>query len=157
MTYLRTLVLATLACVVAVAAQPAHAQNSDYWKSAAIVGGSTAAGAYIGHKITHSTTGTMIGAGTGAALGYAIDARRRRNADYNNAYGYVDPNAGYGYGAGPYSGGGPYTGQGGYGPQGGYGSYDPAGGYYGGQYPGNGGAPYGYPYPGFQSRSHRGH
>jgi hypothetical protein len=99
-----------------VAIQPAHAQSGDTWKSVAIIGGSTAAGAYVGHKVA-GPTGTWIGAGVGAAAGYAIDRRRRANEYYNQAGngGYYDPNAGYNgnggyYGNGPYYGG-PYGGQ----------------------------------------------
>lgn len=152
-----------------VMAQPSQAQTADYWKSAAIIGGSTAVGAYVGHKIA-GTPGTVIGAGIGASAGYAIDARRRRNSSYNNeAYAYgdqsgygapygpngpYDPNAGYN---GPYSGSSQYPGP--YGPNGGYGQNGPYGGYgQNGPYGGNGGyGPYsgGYPYPGFQSSSAR--
>src|SRR5205807_7439265 len=103
-----------LAVLVAMAAQPAHAQSSDTWKSVAIIGGSTAAGAFIGHKVGGST-GTLIGAGAGAAAGYAIDRHRRANAYYNN-----NP-----YAYGPYGSDSPYYGNGGYngGPYGGTSSY----------------------------------
>lgn len=116
MTYTRVLfAIALLVAFTAVAIQPAQAQTSDTWKSVAIIGGSTAAGAYIGHKIA-GPTGTWIGAGVGASVGYAIDRRRRQNEVYNQ--GYYDPNAGYypdqnggyypsGVYNGPY-GGGPY-------------------------------------------------
>ena len=107
------LALALIFSVVALAVgtQSAHAQTtSDTWKSVAIIGGSSAAGAYIGHKIG-GPTGTVIGAAGGAAVGYAIDRHRRNNAYYNQ-YGYApgpgpyDPNAGY------YGNGGPYYGNG---------------------------------------------
>lgn len=106
----RLVALALLVVFTAVAVQPAHAQSSDTWKSVAIIGGSTAAGAYIGHKIA-GPTGTWIGAGIGATAGYAIDRRRRANESYNqypygDNTGYYDPNSGY-YGNGPYNGG-PY-------------------------------------------------
>jgi len=78
---------------------PAHAQSNDAWKSAAIIGGSTAAGAYVGYRVGGST-GAYIGAATGAAAGYAID-QRRRQAEYNNGYygdnGDYSPNDGGGY------------------------------------------------------------
>jgi hypothetical protein len=159
----RLIALAAAATFMGMAIQPAQAQNADYWKSAAIIGGATAAGAYIGHKVA-GTAGTVIGAGVGGSMGYAIDARRRRNSAYNQAYAYgdqgqyggapygpngqYDPNAGYN---GPYSGNGQYGGAyGGYGPNGGNDSYGNGG--YNGPYAGNG-SPYdnGYPYPGFQS------
>src|SRR6185369_6318185 len=76
------LLVATFASVM-----PARAQSSDTWKSVAIIGGTTAAGAYIGHKVA-GRTGTYVGAAAGAATGYAIDRRRRQNASYNNDYGY---------------------------------------------------------------------
>ena len=111
----RLMALALLVTFTVVAMQPAHAQTNDTWKSAAIIGGATAAGAYIGHKVA-GPTGTWIGAGAGAAVGYAIDRRRRQNQYYNQ--GYYDPNAGYspngnnGYYGGPYdSGSYPYTAQ----------------------------------------------
>jgi hypothetical protein len=75
----------------------AQSVSSDTWKSVAIIGGTTAAGAIIGHKIGGST-GTWIGAAAGAAGGYAIDKHRRNNQYYNNGYGYngySNPNAGY--------------------------------------------------------------
>ena len=103
---------------------PAKAQSSDTWKSVAIIGGSTAAGAYIGHRIA-GNTGAYIGAAAGASAGYAIDRWRRQN-DYN---GYYGGNGGY------YGNNGPY-----------YGGNYPAndnGGYYG---------PYGYP-SGYQSNA----
>ena len=110
---------------------PARAQSADTWKSIAIIGGSTAAGAYIGHKIGGSN-GAYLGAAVGASAGYAIDRRRRQNENYNSDY--------------PYGDGGYYGGN---------------GGYYGNDYPysGNGGY-YGdsrntYPYPsGYQSNSY---
>lgn len=102
-------------------AQPAQAQSSDTWKSVAIIGGSTAAGAYIGHKIG-GDRGAYIGAAAGAATGYAID-RHRRQAEYNN--GYYGNNSGY------------------------YGNNDPNGngGYYGNNYPPDNGGYYGGPAP----------
>lgn len=99
-------------------ARPAQAQSSDTWKSVAIIGGSTAAGAYIGHKVA-GAQGAYIGAAAGAATGYAIDRRRRQN-EYNNGYygdnsGYYGNNDGY-YGNnypsndnGGYYGGAPYA------------------------------------------------
>src|ERR1700744_2403947 len=72
---------------------PARAQSSDTWKSVAIIGGSTAAGAYIGHKVA-GTTGAYVGAAVGASAGYAIDRRRRQNETYNADYPYGD-NGGY--------------------------------------------------------------
>jgi hypothetical protein len=68
--------------------QPAQAQSADTWKSIGIIGGSTAAGAYIGHKVGGSK-GALVGAGVGASAGYAIDRRRRANAYYNQS-GYRD-------------------------------------------------------------------
>jgi hypothetical protein len=112
-----------------VAARPAQAQSNDTWKSVAIIGGSTAAGAIIGHKIG-GATGAYVGAAAGAATGYAIDRRRRQNNEYNNGY----------YG-------GNYPNNGGYFPS--------NGGYYGNGYPSNSGS---YPYQANNgySRSHRG-
>ena len=146
----RLVATAVAASLIMLAIQPAQAQSSDYWKSAAIIGGSTAAGAYIGHKLA-GTTGTMVGAGMGAAVGYAIDSRRRAGAYNTYGDGSYGPDAQYG----PYGGnatyGGPYNGpndpnagyNGPYGPYGGNGPYGPSGnGPYGGAYP--------YP-PGFQS------
>src|SRR3954462_10238287 len=78
------LLVATVASVM-----PAHAQSADTWKSIVIIGGSTAAGAYIGHKVA-GRKGAYVGAPTGAAAGYAIDRRRRHNRDYNNDYAYDD-------------------------------------------------------------------
>lgn len=109
----RLIALAMLLAFTVVAMQPAHAQSSDTWKSVAIIGGSTAAGAYIGHKVA-GPTGTWIGAGVGASVGYAIDRRRRQNEVYNQ--GYYDPNGGYypdptgGYYPGSVYGGSPYPG-----------------------------------------------
>lgn len=112
MNYTRVLIaLALLVACTSVAIQPAQAQSSDTWKSVAIIGGSTAAGAYIGHKVAGST-GAWIGAGIGATAGYAIDRKRRQNQVYDQ--GYYDPNAGYypdptgGYYPGSVYGGGPY-------------------------------------------------
>src|SRR5690349_1656663 len=94
----RLIAFTMVAAFTAVAMQPAQAQTSDMWKSAAIIGGSTAAGAYIGHKVA-GRTGAYIGAGIGATAGYAIDRRRRQNEAYNQGYypdngnnGYYDPN-----------------------------------------------------------------
>jgi hypothetical protein len=99
-----------------VSVKPAQAQSSDTWKSVAIIGGSTLAGAYIGHKIG-GTTGAYVGAAAGASTGYAIDRWRRQN-EYNNGY--------YGNNGGYYGNNGPYYG----------GNYPPNdnGGYYGGPY-----------------------
>jgi hypothetical protein len=80
------LLVAAFTCVM-----PASAQSADTWKSIAIIGGSTAAGAYVGHKVA-GTKGAYIGAAVGATAGYAIDRRRRQNADYNSDYPY--PNSG---------------------------------------------------------------
>ncbi len=98
---------------------PAQAQSNDAWISAAIIGGSTAAGAIIGHRVA-GTTGAYVGAAVGGATGYAID-RRRRQSRYNNGY-YGDNG---GYNNGPYGDGG-YSN-----------NYPPSdnGGYYGGGYP----------------------
>jgi len=116
------LLLATLTSAV-----PARAQSGDTWKSVAIIGGSTAAGALIGHKIG-GRTGAYVGAAAGAAAGYAIDRRRRQNVDYNN--GYYGDNGGY------YGNNDPYYGN---------------GGYYGNGYP----AANGYPGNGYSARSNR--
>ncbi len=116
--------IALVLTIALVAAHPAQAQTSgDTWKSIAIIGGSTAAGAIIGHKVA-GTTGAYIGGAAGAAAGYAID-RHRRNNEYNNGYygdnypnngGYYPSNGGY------YGNGYPYASNGGYYPyQGSYG------------------------------------
>jgi len=103
------LLVATFASVMT-----AQVQNADAWKSVAIIGGSTAAGAYIGHKVGGST-GAYVGASVGASAGYAIDSRRRQNQYYNSGSpygngGYSGSNGGY-YGNGlPYSGNGGYYG-----------------------------------------------
>ena len=123
----RLVALALVAAFTSVAMQPAQAQRSDTWKSIAIIGGSTAAGAYIGHKVA-GRTGAVVGAGVGASVGYSIDRRRRAN-EYNQ------------YGDNGYYGNDPYYGN---------------GGYYGGPYngPSNGPYdPYGYP-SGFQGNNH---
>ncbi len=128
----RLVALALVAAFTSVAMQPAQAQSSDTWKSIAIIGGSTAAGAYIGHKMA-GRTGAVVGAGVGASVGYSIDRRRRANEYYNQ------------YGDNGYYGNDPYYGNGGY-----------YGGYYGGPYgaPSNGPYdPYGYP-SGFQGNSY---
>src|SRR4051794_4375237 len=78
----RLIAMAVVVAFTTVAMQPAQAQASDTWKSAAIIGGATAAGAYVGHKVA-GPTGTWIGAGVGASVGYAIDRRRRQNQVYN--------------------------------------------------------------------------
>jgi len=126
----RLIALAIVAAFTSAAMQPAQAQSADTWKSIAIIGGSTAAGAYIGHKMAGGT-GAMVGAGVGASVGYSIDRRRRAN-EYNQ----------YGDNGGYYGNNDPYYGS----------NNDPYygnGGYYGG--PSNG--PYN-PYPsGFQSNS----
>src|SRR5690348_9752106 len=110
----RLVALALVAAFTSVAMQPAQAQSSDTWKSVAIIGGSTAAGAYIGHKMA-GRTGAVVGAGVGASVGYSIDRRRRAN-EYNqygdNGYYGNDPYHGNsGYYGGPYDGpSGPYNG-----------------------------------------------
>ena len=92
------LLVATFASVMT-----AQVQNADAWKSVAIIGGSTAAGAYIGHKVG-GNTGAYVGAAVGASAGYAIDRRWRQNQNYNSNY--PSGNGGY-YGNGlPYSGNG---------------------------------------------------
>jgi hypothetical protein len=102
----RCVALTMLATFTLLALRPAQALSADTWKSVAIIGGSTAAGAYVGHKVAGST-GALIGAGVGASVGYVIDSRRRANA-YNNQYAYGD--GGY-YGTnGPYYGNGEYNG-----------------------------------------------
>src|SRR5690348_16754421 len=123
----RLVVLALIAAFTSVAMQPAQAQSSDTWKSVAIIGGSTAAGAYIGHKMA-GRTGAVVGAGVGASVGYSIDRRRRAN-EYNQ------------YGDNGYYGNDPYYGNGGY-----YGG--PNSGPYNGPYD-----PYGYP-SGFQGNNY---
>ena len=107
----RLVALALVATFASVAMQPAQAQSADTWKSVAIIGGSTAVGAYVGHKVGGST-GALVGAGVGASAGYAIDRRRRANEYYNqSAYGdsgYYGNNGGnYGgdYGNGGYNSG----------------------------------------------------
>src|SRR3954462_8444296 len=75
---------------------PAHAQSADTWKSIAILGGSTAAGAYIGHKVA-GRTGADGGAAVGASTGYAIDRRRRQNQNYDGYYGDNGGSYGNGY------------------------------------------------------------
>jgi hypothetical protein len=106
----RCVALAILATFTLLALRPAQAQSADTWKSVAIIGGSTAAGAYVGHKVA-GPTGALIGAGVGASVGYEIDSRRRANA-YNNQYaygdgGYYGTNGAY-YRNGEYNGG-PYA------------------------------------------------
>src|SRR5579872_1491954 len=96
----RLVALAMVATFTSIAMQPAQAQSADTWKSVAIIGGSTAAGAYIGHRVA-GRTGALVGAGVGASAGYAIDRRRRAN-EYYNQYGdngYYGNNGGY-YGNG---------------------------------------------------------
>ena len=110
----RLLALAIVTTFTSLAMQPAaQAQSSDTWKSVAIIGGSTVAGAYIGHKVA-GPTGAWIGAAAGASTGYAIDRRRRANESYNQYgdngyYGNNDPYYGNGgnggYNGGPYNGG----------------------------------------------------
>lgn len=157
----RWFALALVASLMLLARPSAQAQSTgDYWKSAAIIGGSTAAGAYIGHKVG-GTAGTVIGAGVGASAGYAIDRRRRQSQYNNNPYASNDPAAQYS----PYGNTDPY-GQGGYSPypaNGGYNGPYNNGPYAGGPSNGQGGygpygnaGPYGSPYPGpygFQSRT----
>ncbi len=94
----RLIALTMIVTFASVAVQPAHAQSADTWKSVAIIGGSTAAGAYIGHKVAGGT-GTLIGAGVGATAGYVIDRHRRANEYYNQSTygdtGYYSPTGGY--------------------------------------------------------------
>ena len=103
----RFVALAMVATFTSVAMQPAQAQSADTWKSVAIIGGSTAAGAYIGHKFAGST-GALVGTGLGASAGYAIDRRRRAKQYYsqyaNGDGGYYGNNDAY-YGNGGYYGG----------------------------------------------------
>jgi hypothetical protein len=93
----RGYLVAIVVAATFVSAAPAQAQVSDAWKSAAIIGGSTAAGAYLGHKIAGSS-GAYVGAAAGAAAGYAIDQRRRQN-EYNDGYSSDGP---YGDNGGSY-------------------------------------------------------
>ncbi|HVP50793.1 MAG TPA: hypothetical protein VMT05_01690 [Terriglobales bacterium] len=100
-----------VAAFTSLAIQPVQAQTADAWKSIAIIGGSTAAGAYVGHRIG-GPTGALIGAGLGASAGYAVDQYRRRNEYYNESAGdgggYYPNSSGY-PGNGPYYGDdGPY-------------------------------------------------
>ena len=139
----RFVALAIVAAFTFVAMQPAQAQSSDTWKSVAIIGGSTAAGAIIGHKIG-GRTGAFVGAAVGGSAGYAIDKRRRQNqydryAYGDNGYGNYDPyydDGYYGDNGGYYGNNGGYYGNGGYNG----GSYDNGGyaypaGYQGNNYP----------------------
>jgi len=109
----RFVALAIVTTFASLAIQPAQAQSSDTWKSVAIIGGSTVAGAYVGHKVGGSA-GAWVGAAVGASTGYAIDKRRRDNEYYNQYgdngyYGNNDPYYGNGgYNGGPYDGGYPY-------------------------------------------------
>ena len=98
--------LAMVATFTSVTIQPVQAQSADTWKSVAIIGGSTVAGAYIGHKVAGGT-GAWVCAGVGAAAGYAIDRHRRQNEYYNQYGGYYPNSSGY-------PGNGPYYGDGGY-------------------------------------------
>ena len=137
----RLVALAIVTVFTSLTLQPAQAQSADTWKSIAIIGGSTAAGAYIGHKVG-GRTGALVGAGVGASAGYAIDRRRRANQYYNQ----------YAYGDGGYYGnnGGYYGNNGGY--YGNDGGYYGKGGYNGGPYDGGG-----YPYPSsYQSSNYYG-
>lgn len=102
--------LAMVATFTSVAIQPVQAQSADTWKSIAIIGGSTAAGAYVGQKIA-GPTGALVGAELGTSAGYAIDQYRRRN-EYYNQYGYGD--GGYYTNSSGYSGNGAYYGDSGY-------------------------------------------
>ena len=107
--------LALVLAIALISARPAQAQNGDTWKSIAIIGGSTAAGAIIGHKVG-GATGAYVGAAAGAATGYAIDRHRRQN-EYNNGYygGNYPSNGGYYPSDGGYYGNGyPYPSNGGY-------------------------------------------
>ena len=80
------LAILLLGTVVSLMPTQAQAQStaSDTWKSIAIIGGTTAAGAYIGHRVA-GRTGAYVGAAAGATAGYAIDRHRRQN-EYNNGY-----------------------------------------------------------------------
>jgi hypothetical protein len=100
------LAILLLGTVVSLLPTNAQAQStaSDTWKSIAIIGGTTAAGAYIGHRVA-GRTGAYVGAAAGATAGYAIDRHRRQN-EYNNGYygnygGYYNDapyqNGSYGY------------------------------------------------------------
>ena len=102
--------LAMVATFTSVAIQPVQAQSADTWKSVAIIGGTTAAGAYVGQKIG-GPTGALVGAGLGASAGYTIDEYRRRNEYYNQS-GYDD--GGYYPNSSRYPANGPYDGDGGY-------------------------------------------
>ena len=106
--WIALLLFATVAYVM-----PASAQSADTWKSVAIIGGSTAAGAYIGHKVA-GTTGAYVGAAVGASAGYAIDRHRRQNEAYNNGpygdNGYYGDNGPYPSNVYPDSGNGGYYG-----------------------------------------------
>ncbi len=130
----RLIAIALVMAFTGVAIQPAQAQSSDTWKSIAIIGGSTAAGAYVGHKIA-GPTGAWIGAGVGATAGYAIDRKRRENEYNQYGYygnsGYNDPNGYYGNSGYNYPGSGYYGNNNGY--------YGGTNGNYGGNY---NGAPY---------------
>jgi hypothetical protein len=106
----RLVVLLLVAAFMSVT--PARAQSADTWKSIAIIGGSTAAGAYIGHKVG-GRTGAYVGAAAGATAGYAIDRRRRQNQNYNNDYQYGNDGY-YGDNGGYYGNNYPYAGNGGY-------------------------------------------
>ena len=108
----RFVALAMVATFTSVAMQPAQAQSPDTWKSIAIIGGSTAAGAYVGHQVA-GPTGAWVGAGLGASTGYAIDNYRRRNEYYNDQYAYGDGGY-YTNGGGYYGNNGGYYGDGGY-------------------------------------------
>ena len=103
--------LAVVATFMLVAMQPAQAQSADTWKSVAIIGGSTAGGAYVGHRIA-GPIGGVVGAGVGASAGYAIDRYRRNREYYNNQYAYE--NGGYPDNGGYYGNGREYPGNGGY-------------------------------------------
>lgn len=130
-------VLMLLAMFISLTPKQAQAQSSDTWKSIAIIGGSTAAGAIVGHAVG-GRTGAYVGAAVGAGTGYAIDHRRRQN-EYNNGYygnnGNYNP-SGY-YGNDPNYGNGPYYGNGGY--YGGPANQYPNGGYQTTGYYGNSG------------------
>ena len=102
--------LAMVATFTSVAIQPVQAQSADTWKSVAIIGGTTAAGAYVGQKIA-GPTGALVGAGLGASAGYTIDEYRRRNEYYNQS-GYDD--GGYYPNSSGSSANGAYYGDGGY-------------------------------------------
>ena len=80
----RLIALTMIVALATLAVQPAHAQSANTWKSIAIIGGTTAAGAYIGHRVGGGK-GALIGTGVGATTGYVIDRHRRANQYYNES------------------------------------------------------------------------